>query len=214
MIRVTIADDHPFLLLGVREMLESADDITVVGEASSGLGAVELAGSLAPDVAVVDLTMPYDDAAPVTRSYTTGLDAIAAIKALGGSAPATVVLTVHGEPSIVRSALRAGASGYVLKESVSSDLGLAIRAAAAGSLFLSAEVAGVLAPDPDSPVTERLSPREREVVRLVVDGLSTKQIAASLETSPKTVEKQRRNAMRKLGVPNVASLVRSFGESE
>jgi DNA-binding NarL/FixJ family response regulator len=167
-------------------------------------------------VVVIDLSMPFDDAAPVTRTSSTGLDAIAAIRALNDSPPATVVLSVHGEAGIVRAALRAGASGYVLKESVSSDLGVAIRAAAAGSLFLSAEVAAVVNPtlDTDAPPTELLSPREREVVQLVVDGLSTKQIAAQLATSPKTVEKQRRNAMRKLGAPNVAALVRSFSAGD
>jgi DNA-binding NarL/FixJ family response regulator len=110
----------------------------------------------------------------------------------------------------VRAALRAGANGYVLKESVSSDLELAIRTSAAGSLFLSAEVAALVAPSVSqgSPA-EMLSPREREVVQLVVEGLSTKQIASQLRTSPKTVEKQRRNAMRKLGAQNVASLVRA-----
>jgi DNA-binding NarL/FixJ family response regulator len=210
MIRVLICDDHPLMRRGVRDMLAGDPGIEVVGEASSGHGAEELAAAVDADVMVLDLTMPYDDHAPVTRSAATGLDAIAAIRRLA-DAPAVVVLSVHGEPSMVRAALRGGATGYVLKESVSSDLGHAIHAVAAGGLFLSSEVAAVLNPANDGDSTEEpsLSPREREVVQLVVDGLSTKQIAARLQTSPKTVEKQRRNAMRKLDVPNVAALVRA-----
>ena len=212
MIRIVVADDHPLLRIGVRDLLSAEPGFEIVGEAASGREAIERAATLRPDVVIVDLTMPLVDGAPVTRSLSTGLEAIAAIKALSGRPPATVVLSVHGDASIVRSALRSGASGYVLKESVSTDLVLAVRAASAGSLFLSSEVSAVLsgAHAAAADTAARLSPREREVVQLVVDGLSTKQIAARLQTSPKTVEKQRRTAMQKLGAPNVASLVRHF----
>jgi DNA-binding NarL/FixJ family response regulator len=211
-IRILIADDHPLLRIGVRDLLSGEPDFEIVGEAASGREAVELAEMLRPDVVIMDLTMPLVGGATVTRSFATGLEAIAAIKALSGRAPASVVLSVHGDASIVRSALRLGASGYVLKESVSTDLVLAIKAAGTGSLFLSSEVSAVLsAADASAAETAaKLSPREKEVVQLVVDGLSTKQIASRLQTSPKTVEKQRRNAMQKLGAPNVASLVRHF----
>ena len=216
MINVLVADDHPIVRRGVCEVLASADDMTVVGEASSGQSAVAAASAMSPDVVVLDLTMPFDEAAPSTRTSSTGIDAISAIRAAGSDIfPAVVVLSVHGELSIVRAALGAGAIGYVLKESVSSDIRAAVRAASTGSMYLSAEVSAVLsqaaAPVPVSPV-ERLSPRERDVVKLIVEGLSTKQIASQLQTSPKTVEKQRRDAMRKLDVSNVASLVRAMLE--
>lgn len=213
MISVVVADDHPIVRRGVCEVLNAAGDMVVVGEAASGRSAVAQTAEHRPDVVVLDLTMPYDDAVSSTRTTTTGIDAIAAIRAAPNEvAPAVVVLTMHGEIGIVRSALAAGAVGYVLKESVTSHLCTAVRAASTGSIYLSAEVSAVLAPVAVDTATNdpwnRLSPREREVVRHIVAGLSTKQIAAMLHTSPKTVEKQRRDAMRKFGVSNVATLVR------
>ncbi|GAA0991023.1 response regulator [Subtercola frigoramans] len=213
MITVLVADDHPIVRRGVCDVLSSAVGITVVGEASSGAGCAALAASLHPDVVVVDLTMPLDDRVPSTSTSSTGIDAISnMISADRSSPPAIVVLSVHGELDIVRAALSAGAIGYVLKESVTSDLCAAVLAAAAGNIYLSSEVSAVLLPaaSPRTDPVERLSPRERSVVNLIVDGLSTKQIATRLQTSPKTVEKQRREAMRKLDVPNVASLVRAM----
>jgi len=210
-IAVLVADDHPIVRRGVCDVLSSADDLAVVGEAWSGRTAVDRAAQEQPDVVVLDLTMPYEESVPSTRSSTTGLDAIASIRALSHPGPpAVVVLSVHGELDLVRAALAAGAVGYVLKESVTSDLCTAVRAASTGNIYLSAEVSAVLAPpSPPSVATAgRLSPREREVVTMIVEGLSSREIAASLHTSPKTVEKQRRDAMRKLGVSNVASLVR------
>jgi DNA-binding NarL/FixJ family response regulator len=210
-IRVLVADDHPIVRHGVCALLSAAPDFVVVGEASSGRTAVEGAAASQPDVVVLDLTMPYADDLPSTRTSATGLDAIAAIRSLSGPrVPAVVVLSVHGEVDTVRPALAAGAVGYVLKESVTSDLCTAVRAASAGNVYLSSEVAAVLAPAAErlSSPADRLSPREREVVELIVEGLSSKEIAGALHTSPKTVEKQRRDAMRKLGVSNVATLVR------
>jgi len=218
MIDVVVVDDHPVVRRGVTDLLAGADDIQVVGEASSGTGAVALAISERPQVVVMDLTMPYDDNVPATRTSATGLDAIGEIrKQLGADAPGIVVLSVHGEIDVVRAALTAGASGYVLKESVTSDLPTAVRAADSRAVYLSAELAVVLAAPPprhEDWIGSRLSPRERDVVRLIVNGLSTKDIAAKLYTSPKTVEKQRRDAMRKLGVTNVASLVRTALEAD
>lgn len=211
MIRVVVADDHPIVRSGVCGVLSAAGDLTVVGEASSASGAVSMAAESSPDVVVLDLTMPYEDDVPATRSRAAGLEAVAAIRGLATPRPpAVVVLSVHGEVDVVRAALAAGAVGYVLKESVTSDLCAAVRTASTGNIYLSAEVSAVLAPlpKPAAAPSSRLSPREREVVRLIVDGMSSKEIASALHTSPKTVEKQRRDAMRKLGVSNVAMLVR------
>lgn len=220
-INVLVADDHPIVRHGVCGVLAQAEDFSIVGEASSGRSAVTLAAEKRPDVVVLDLTMPYDEAVPSTRSSTTGIEAISSIRALPEGKPAAVVvLSVHGEMDIVRSALAAGAVGYVLKESVTSDLCAAVRAAHTGNIYLSAEVAAVLTPsaapaaEPAPVPADRLSPREREVVRLIVQGLSSKEIAAQLCTSPKTVEKQRRDAMRKLNVSNVATLVRVVMDSD
>lgn len=212
MIRVAVVDDHPLIRRGVINVLADSGDIDVVGEAGTGAGALELVRASGPDVLVLDLSMPHEEGVPAGRTSATGIGIITTLRReLADEAPHVVVLSVHGEPDIVRSALAAGASGYVLKESVSSDLVAAVRAATAGALYLSAELAMVLAvvPAPPDP-GPRLSPREREVVRLIVDGHSTREIASTLFTSPKTVEKQRRDAMRKLGVSNVAMLVRTY----
>ncbi len=210
-IRVLVADDHPIVRHGVCGVLSETDDITVVGQASSGLEAVARAIETQPDVIVLDLTMSYDADRPSSRAPKVGLDVIAALRDADIPAvPAVVVLSVHGEADTVRSALAAGAVGYVLKESLTSDLPTAVRAARSGNIYLSAELSAVLTRQlpPPRPLSDRLSPREREVVAQIVDGHTSREIAAALFTSPKTVEKQRRDAMRKLGVTNVAALVR------
>lgn len=212
MIRVAVVDDHPMIRRGVIHVLSDSGDVGVVGEAGTGAGALELVRTSRPDVLVMDLSMPYEVGVPAGRTSATGIGIITSIRReFVDDAPRVVVLSVHGEPDIVRSTMAAGASAYVLKESVSSDLVAAVRAAHAGAFYLSAELAMVLATSPAAADPEpRLSPREREVVRLIVNGHSTRDIASTLFTSPKTVEKQRRDAMRKLGVQNVAMLVRTY----
>jgi DNA-binding NarL/FixJ family response regulator len=152
-------------------------------------------------VLVLDLAMPQFD----------GLDTLAQIGGMDFK-PQTVILSMHADPSLIRQALKAGALGYVVKQSVADELLAAVRAVTNGSMFLSAGIAGVIVSDvfdkrPQN-LLDRLSPREREVVQHVVEGYSTREIAEFLRTSVKTVEKQRRDAMRKLEVDNVASLVR------
>lgn len=201
MIRVVIADDHHLVRQGIVRLLEGAGDLEVVGEADDGREAIEMVKSLQPDVMVLDITMPNLD----------GLDTLAEI---GGMKPRpqVVILSMHADPAMIRQALRAGALGYVVKQSVADELLAAVRAAKNGSMFLSAGIAGVIASDvfDERPqnLLDRLSPREREVVQRIVEGYSTREIAESLRTSVKTVEKQRRDAMRKLDVDNLASLVR------
>jgi DNA-binding NarL/FixJ family response regulator len=201
MIRIVVAEDHHVVRQGICKLLEEAGDMQVVGEADSGRNAIDLVRSVQPDVLVLDIRMPQLN----------GLETLADIQR-HKKPPRVVILSMYDDPGFVQQALAKGALGYVLKQSVGEELLAAIRAAEHGSVYLSAEVAPVLAralctPPPQTPL-DRLSPREREVVSHIVAGCSTKEIAYRFHTSVKTVEKQRRDAMRKLDVDNVASLVR------
>jgi DNA-binding NarL/FixJ family response regulator len=201
MIRVVVVEDHHLVRQGIIKLLESANDLDVVGEADDGKQAIALAKSLRPDVMILDIAMPQTD----------GFQALAEIRTLA-LRPQVVILSMHADPSMIRKALQGGALGYVNKQSVADELISAVRAAKSGSIYLSSGISGVITNNffAESPknLLDRLSPREREVVRGIVEGHSTRQIAESLRTSVKTVEKQRRDAMRKLEVDNLASLVR------
>lgn len=201
MIRVVVVEDHHLVRQGIIKLLESANDLDVVGEADDGAQAIALSKSLRPDVMILDLTMPQVD----------GFQTLAEIRKLE-LRPQIVILSMHVDPGMIRQALQGGALGYVIKQSVADELIAAVRAAKNGSIYLSSGISGVIANNffTESPknLLDRLSPREREVVRGIVEGYSTRQIAESLRTSVKTVEKQRRDAMRKLEVDNLASLVR------
>lgn len=201
MIRVVVVEDHHLVRQGIIKLLESANDLDVVGEADDGAQAIALTKSLRPDVMILDLTMPRID----------GFQTLAEIRKLE-LRPQIVILSMHADPGMIRQALQGGALGYVIKQSVADELIAAVRAAKNGSIYLSSGISGVIANNffTDSPknLLDRLSPREREVVKGIVEGYSTRQIAESLRTSVKTVEKQRRDAMRKLEVDNLASLVR------
>lgn len=201
MIRVVLAEDHHLVRQGASRLLEDAGDIQVVGEADNGRDAIKLCHLTRPDVLVLDISMPQLN----------GLEVLAELNAMEHH-PHVVVLSMHGELDTVQQALRAGALGYVSKQSVAGELLAAVRAASGGSLYLSSGVShtlkqGLYAEKPPS-LLDLLSPRERLVVERVIQGYSMKEIADDLHTSVKTVEKQRRDAMRKLEVDNVASLVR------
>lgn len=201
MIRVVVVEDHHLVRQGIIKLLESANDLDVVGDADDGAQAISLAKSLRPDVMILDIAMPQLD----------GLQTLAEIRKLE-IRPQIVILSMHADPGMIRQALQGGALGYVIKQSVADELIAAVRAAKNGSIYLSSGISGVITnnfftEDPKN-LLDRLSPREREVVRGIVEGYSTRQIAESLRTSVKTVEKQRRDAMRKLEVDNLASLVR------
>jgi len=201
MIRVVVAEDHHLVRQGIVKLLESADDLDVVGEAGDGVEAIALTKSLHPDVVVLDVSMPRLD----------GLQVLAEVRQITPK-PQCVILSMHADPSMIRQALIGGAVGYVVKQSVADELLAAVRAAKNGSMFISSGISGVVASDffVESPknLLDRLSPREREVVKHVVEGWSTREIAEALHTSVKTVEKQRRDAMRKLEVDNLANLIR------
>ncbi len=201
MIRVVLAEDHHLVRKGASRLLEDAADIQVVGEADNGRDAIKLCQLLRPDVLVLDIAMPH----------MTGLQVLAELNALE-LAIHVVILSMHSDLDTVRQALRSGVLGYVSKQSVASELLAAVRAASGGSLYLSSDVSQTLKQElcAEKPprLLDLLSPRERLVVQRVVQGYAIKEIADDLHTSVKTVEKQRRDAMRKLEVDNVASLVR------
>jgi DNA-binding NarL/FixJ family response regulator len=183
--RVLIADDHGIVRSGLRLLLERQPDIEVVAEAADGAEARELALRERPDVAILDVKMPK----------LTGLQATREIKA---QAPETkvLILSMHDDERYVAEALKAGASGYVLKTQADTDLLAAVRAIERGESF-------------PAPVAEgELTPREEEIVKLVAEAHTTKQIAAILHLSEKTVEHHRANAMRKLGMRDRVELVR------
>ena len=201
MIRVVVAEDHHLVRQGICKLVEDGGDIQVVGEADNGRDAITLSRSLCPDVLVLDISMPEPD----------GLDTLAELKATLPNQH-VLILSMHADLGIVQQALRGGALGYVLKQSVAGELIAAIHAVSSGCVYLSADVSQVLTSDvhveKSLNLLDRLSPRERQVVERIVEGYSTKEIADSMHTSVKTVEKQRRDAMRKLEVDNTASLVR------
>jgi len=204
-ISIVLVDDHAIVREGLRALLQSRADLTVVGDVSNGLEAIETVVNLTPDVVVMDISMPDLN----------GIDATAEIRR---RCPATqvVILSVHATSEHVFRALRAGAVGYVLKESAGQEVVDAIRAAHAGRRFLSPRISEVMVGEvpatgdnlSDRSPLERLSQREREVLQLVVEGWSSADIATRLDLSPKTVETYRGRLMAKIGIHAVPGLVR------
>jgi DNA-binding NarL/FixJ family response regulator len=206
-IRVLLADDHTIVRQGVRMALEAFGDMEIVAEAENGQDAVELAGQLRPDVAVIDLTMPR-------------LNGVEAIRQIRRDHPEVevVVLSVHDSEPYVVQALRAGAAGYVLKRNAATELAEAIRAAHLGQAYLHPSIARRVIDDYLSRVRadesalsephERLTPREREVLQLAAEGHSTRAIAGLLCLSTKTVERHRASLMAKLGLRGQTELVK------
>jgi DNA-binding NarL/FixJ family response regulator len=198
MIRILLAEDHVTVREGLRLVIDAQQDMQVVGEAGDGRSVIDCARESAPDVAVVDLTMPV-------------LGGNAATRALRTVAPRTavVVLTRHDDPAYVQELLDAGASGYVLKQSPSAELLRAIRAAASGRRHLDAALPRVDESAPRRrPTTPRITDREVEVLRMVAAGHTNKNIAEVLDISVKTVEVHKANAMRKLALHGRADVVR------
>jgi DNA-binding NarL/FixJ family response regulator len=202
--RILLADDHALVRRGVRLILDAQDGLEVVAEAGDGAEAVALARSVAVDLAVLDVAMPR----------MTGLQAAREISR-GTHPPKILMLSMHDNEQYFFSSLRAGASGYVLKSVVDQDLVEACRAAVRGESFLYPGVMGALVRDYLGRVErgERvpasvLTPREDEVLKLVAEGRSTRDIAALLVISPKTVERHRANLLQKLGMRDRTELTR------
>jgi DNA-binding NarL/FixJ family response regulator len=200
-IRVLLVDDHALVRQGFRRILEDESDIEVVGEASGGLEAIELDRQLEPDVIVMDMAMPDVN----------GVHAAAEILRRQPSRR-ILMLSMYSDEQYVRSALEAGVSGYILKNALETDLTRAVRALAAGSQFLSPDLSDIAIrhlrgedTGGDDPFS-RLSQREIQVLRLIAQGRSTKEIAALLGISANTVAVHRTNLMNTLGVHKATEL--------
>lgn len=191
-ITVLLADDHSLVRRGFRRMLDDDPALVVVGEASDGAEAIALAAELEPQVIVMDCAMPK----------ISGLDAARRILA-GSPKAAILMLSMHSEQTLVRQALAAGARGYILKSAVDLDLAGAVKRVAAGETVLDP----ALEKSATAADATHLTPRELEVLQLIVDGLSNREIAATLDLSVNTVSVHRTNIMTALGVHKAAELV-------
>ncbi|MDE2371120.1 MAG: response regulator transcription factor [Burkholderiales bacterium] len=200
-IRVLLVDDHPILRDALRLTLDREVDLEVVAEAGNGREAVALARTSRPDVVVLDIALPD----------VSGMEVAALMRRLD-PAPRIVALSAYSDKRFVTEMLRAGAEAYVTKSSASGELVLAIRAVAAGRNYLCPEVADALVSEVRShggaDGVPRLGRREREVLRLVAEGLRSDAIAERLSISPATVEVHRRNIMHKLGLQGAVELTR------
>jgi DNA-binding NarL/FixJ family response regulator len=203
-IRILLADDHTVMRRGLRLLLESQPEFSVVAEAADGRQAVEQAEATQPDVAVVDIAMP-------------NLSGIEAAQRINAAHPqiAIVILSMHSDEGYVLRALKAGAKGYLLKDSAEGDLIEAIKAVHRGKTFFSPEITKMLVADYVQEIRTRgvedsydlLTPREREILQLLAERKSNKEIAVSLNLSPYTVETHRRNLQEKLNLHNLAELI-------
>jgi len=205
-IHLLLVDDHAVIRTGLRMLLESQRDMVIVGEAAAGLEALELADRLAPDIIVMDITLPDISGIEATRRIKRAHPEIA-----------IVALTIHEDAQYFFEMLQAGATGYVPKRAAPDDLIYAIRAAANGETYLYPSLAKALvsdylsrrdaAPEP-AELDEQLTAREQEVLELLAEGLSNEEIADRLVISRHTVARHRENLMRKLGQHNRSELVK------
>ncbi len=203
-LRILLADDHTVVRQGLRRVLEARPEWQVVAEAGDGREAVRLAEETKPDVAILDVAMPR-------------LNGIEAVRQIARKVPDTrlLVLSMHADEAYVTQMLRAGASGYLLKDSADVDLLQAVDAVSAGKSFFSPAIARVIADDyvrhlADRGVSDRfelLSEREREIFQLIAEGKTNKEIAALLFLSPSTVDTHRSRIMEKLDVHSAAEIV-------
>jgi len=203
-IRILLADDHNVMRRGLRLLLESQPGFTIVGEAADGRQAVELAKEARPDVVVLDIAMPHLSGTDAAHRIT---------ELLPGTA--IVILSMHSDEGYMLRALKAGAKGYLLKDSSEDDLIEAIKAVTSGKAFFSPEISKMLAEDYVRDLRNRgaedsydlLTAREREILHLLAEGKSNKEIATLLNLSLFTVETHRRNLQDKLGVHSLAELI-------
>ncbi len=203
-IRILLADDHTIMRTGLKLLLEREPSFAVVGEASDGRAAVQMAEKLSPDVVVMDIAMP-------------NLNGIEAASRIAESHPQTavVMLSMHSDESYVLRALKAGARGYLLKDSAESDLISAVKNVSEGRTFFSPAISNLLVEEYIREIRGRgaedsyelLTPRERELLQLMAEGKTTKEIAADLGLSPYTVDTHRSNLMRKVNVNGLAELI-------
>jgi len=203
-VRIILVDDHGIIRQGLRSLLECQPDIEVIGEADDGRSAIELVRELQPDIVITDVTMPNLNGVDTTRQITR---LFPQVKVIG--------LSGHSNNSFIMGMLKAGASAYVLKQCLFDELLEAIQVVHQGGRYLGPEVTRavvsnyiqLLSESNDSPL-ETLSEREREVLQLIAEGKSTKQIALDLHVSTKAIESNRRKIMEKLNSHSVAELVK------
>jgi len=205
-IRLLVADDHEVIRRGVRSLLGTQPGWEVSGEAASGREAVEKAKQLKPDLVVLDITMPELDGLEATRQI---LEAVPKTKVL--------ILTMHESEQVMSEVLKAGALGYVLKSDAADNLVPAVKALIHGKPFFTSSVSRMMLKGylkhstrstEDSSSEKQLSPRERLIVQLLVEGRKNKEIATALSISIRTAESHRANIMRKLGLHSIVELVR------
>ena len=204
MTTIVLADDHNVVRQGLRTLLEGEPGFDIIGEASDGHGAVDLVSSLRPEVLVIDLMMP-------------NLNGLEVVRQVGKKFPMTrsIILSMHSNESYVLQALKYGAAGYVLKESIADELVRAINEVSSGRRYLSPPLSDQAieaytqkTEGNDTDRYESLTTREREVLQLAVEGYSNKEIGEKLSISPRTVETHRANFMQKLGLKTQTDLIR------
>jgi len=203
-VSVVLADDHPVVRSGLRQLLDSETGIAVLAETSDTAAALRAVLGHKPDVLLLDLNMP---------GYPSSLEAIPLVKERSPQT-ATVILTMQEDPEYARGALRAGALGYVLKEAANSELVQAVRLAAAGECYLTPSLGAKLAAQPEEPVIslpDGLTPREAEILKLIVRGHTNTEIGRHLLISSRTVETHRASLQRKTGCHSRAELVTYAG---
>lgn len=203
-IKVLLVDDHTIIREGLRSLLEKQPEIEVIGDTDDGRKARELVRELSPNIVIMDITMPGLNGIEATRQITSEFPDVKVI-----------ALSIHSKRRYVADMLSAGATGYILKECLFDELVAAIKAVAAGGRYLSPRITDVVVSDyvkrlsasADSPF-EALKAREREVLQLIAEGKSTKQIALELHVSIKTIEANRRQIMDKLNIHSIAELTK------
>jgi two-component system response regulator NreC len=202
--KVLLVDDHAIIRQGLASLLEKQSDIEVVGSVEDGRKAVDIARELAPDLVIMDISMPNLNGIDAARKI---------VEEIGGVK--IIALSIHSSRRFVAEMLKAGASGYVLKDCLFDELREAIKIVLGGGIYLSPKITGVVIDDYVQRLSKQyqsngpvLSEREREVLQLLAEGKSTKQIALQLHVSTKTIESNRRNIMDKLGINSVAELTK------
>lgn len=202
--RILIADDHGIVREGLKTLLDKQSNIEVVGEGEDGQMAVQLAEQLQPDIVIIDMSMP-------------NLNGIEATRLILQHSPNTrvIILSMHSDKHIVKDALEAGASAYVLKTYLFDEMLRALEVVAEGGRYLSPRITDVVVddyvgktPGSDSAVTSKLTGRERQIVQFVAEGKTVKEISLLLHISPKTADTNRRQIMNKLGISSVAELTK------